>query len=290
MIRDSHRTVAADRGFTLVELLVVIGIIAVLIGVLLPVLGRAREHAAMLRELSACRELLTAYSKYHQENRGSLIPGHIFDSKIRVYDNFGRVEVTGEQVQRWPWRLIGASRYTPKGSLIIGERADALSDPSLLSKTEYAVNYQYMVSLTPTFGLNFYGLGGDLSLSNGRWVPSTATRYCVRKANQVTQVSNRIVFASARGMGIEGVAEGYWKLVPPQGFPYEYGTAWSPDSFRAQKAPEAWGYVHPRWRGKAVVGFFDGHCEAMALNDMRDIRRWIEAAAKSGNPAWVPPS
>ena len=62
------------RGFTLVELLVVIGIIALLISILLPALGKAREQGRTIKCLSNLRQLGMAFAAYTAQNKGSICP------------------------------------------------------------------------------------------------------------------------------------------------------------------------------------------------------------------------
>ena len=64
------------KGFTLIELLVVMVIIALLVGLLLPALGRAREEARKTQCRSNLRQIGLAVNMYCNDNHGYTPPGY----------------------------------------------------------------------------------------------------------------------------------------------------------------------------------------------------------------------
>ncbi|HYE18801.1 MAG TPA: prepilin-type N-terminal cleavage/methylation domain-containing protein [Tepidisphaeraceae bacterium] len=76
IIRSSHRPPAGRKAFTLVELLVVIGIIALLISILLPALSKAREQAQQAACLSNLRQLGASMQLYANDFKDQIPIGY----------------------------------------------------------------------------------------------------------------------------------------------------------------------------------------------------------------------
>jgi prepilin-type N-terminal cleavage/methylation domain-containing protein len=127
----------SEHGFTLVELLVVIGIIALLIGMLMPALIRARQESQRVQCMSNMRQVGAQLLMYSNQWKGVMFPPGLGDSK--------------PPANRWPVMVFLPAVYNPPVLNCPSDDQPMYEHSYILNNhlTEHHVTY----SNTQTFGL-----------------------------------------------------------------------------------------------------------------------------------------
>jgi prepilin-type N-terminal cleavage/methylation domain-containing protein/prepilin-type processing-associated H-X9-DG protein len=142
------------HAFTLVELLVVVGIISVLIGLLMPVLGKVRKHAQEVHcaaNLHSIGQALTMYTQQYGFYPGwSAGPVAVWPPRLRAFlGGNSRVFFCPAQDDRCEWRMLGPA---PGGVAIATQTGWGYVQGEPLI---------HIFNTYFSYGYNAYGTGGN---------------------------------------------------------------------------------------------------------------------------------
>lgn len=285
---NAQRPMTAFRAFTLIEMLVVIGVIALLLGLLLPALHTVRQSGEKVREFSAARQLMVAYTAYAYDHRGVLMPGYYFldGQMLPAYDEAGN-ELTGPGpvAARYVWRLAPYLDYNLHG-LYLDERVlEQLSSQEL---------YHYLISVFPSMGINAVFVGGDTGYGlDDPQYEQLFGRFYLTRLSHARRPADLIVFASARingetaqsVFGSTAPVEGFHRVYPPYRTSREWAERYDVNCGWPDCKAADFGFVSLRHHFReAAIGFFDGHTGTLDEGQIQDMRHWADQATR---PDWV---
>ncbi len=163
------------KAFTIVEMLVVVGVIALLLGMLLPALSGAQKRSSKNKELNAIRQVGLAWTLYANANNDKLLPGYLdFDVQQRWrvrYEYPNHQDIPADLAGPWTWRLLP---YLENDIPTVHGYADKLGyetltlDPSQTNATPGEMQtVASPIAFEPGFGYNAYYVGGWWTMESG---------------------------------------------------------------------------------------------------------------------------
>lgn len=188
----------AKKRFTLIELLVVIAIIAILAGMLLPALNKARDTAYSSSCVSNLKQLGTAMDMYVGDN-DDFLP---YSSYTRPTDN--------SKEDYWGWQFANSKYATVKIFLCAGRKGETGVYKERLLTMPFSSEEPYRDAWRDT------DYGVPYRMMPGKWgTPSKKTR--------VTRPSEKLLVADSAHVASGVITRGEYSFCPP----YDFDTSWN---------------------------------------------------------------